>query len=69
MSTAGQGDPRWPAALTDILRVERSHDQQEGPRLPVEGGDGKVRRLIPETQGAHSSASGQRPRPGGITIQ
>lgn len=60
MSTLGQGDPRWPEALTNILRVECSNDQQEGPRLPVEGGDGEVRRLIPETQGTHSSASGHR---------
>ena len=44
--------------LTDILWVERGDDQQEGPRLPVEGGDGEVRRLVPGTQGADGSASG-----------
>lgn len=29
-------------ALTNVLRVERSNHQQEGPCLPVESGDGEV---------------------------
>lgn len=47
-------------ALTNVLRVECSHDQQEGPRLPVESGDGEVRRLVPGTK--VSTAQPRHPR-------
>lgn len=46
----GRGGAGGAWALTNVLRVERSDDQQEGPRLPIEGGDGEVRRLVPGTK-------------------
>lgn len=55
--TRAQGAGR---ALTNVLRVERSDDQQEGPRLPVESGDGEVRRLVPGTKA--STAQPRHPR-------
>lgn len=56
----GRGGAGGAWALTNVLRVERSDDQQEGPRLPIEGGDGEVRRLVPGTK--VSTAQPRHPR-------
>lgn len=58
--------PRRPQGLTDVLRVEGSDHQQEGPGLPVESGDGQVRRLVPETRGVERSASAHKPTMGRV---